>query len=132
VPCSFSLLDFARSELLPVFDSPCALPEVSSISGGFCFPFGFCAEAEAAAAARESPHRQPVVWPTLISFAYARHISRGWFFSRRSIRSSRSCVFKSASCWSLPKCLHGHSFFSVSCCYAPPARFISLVSSWRA
>jgi hypothetical protein len=87
VRCLFSLLDFARSELLPIFDSPRALPEVSSISGGFCFPFGFCAGA--ATAARESPHRQPVVRPALISSACARYFSRGWFFGRCSVRSSR-------------------------------------------
>jgi hypothetical protein len=87
VRCLFSLLDFARSELLPIFDSPRALPEVSSISGGFCFPFAFCAGA--ATAARESPHRQPVVRPALISSACARYFSRGWFFGRCSVRSSR-------------------------------------------
>jgi hypothetical protein len=68
------------------FDSPRALPEVSSISGGFCFPFGFCAEA--AAAAREFPHRQSVVRPALISSACAWYFSRGWFFGCRSVRSS--------------------------------------------
>jgi hypothetical protein len=70
------------------------LVRCSSISGGFCFPFGFCAGA--ATAARESPHRQPVVRPALISSACARYFSRGWFFGRCSVRSSRAGACRSA------------------------------------